>query len=273
MKYAEVIGDPIAHSLSPAIHLHWLQVLGLGGRFSATSVTAADLPCFIDQRRGDADWAGCSVTSPHKETIVPLLDMIDERARHAGAVNCVFRDGDALVGSNTDLDGLARALDDVAFTGAKVVVIGAGGAARAALSYLRTRRPGEIVLLVRDADRAAPLLAKGTRCLGFQEAGEAMAGARLIVNAAPLGMAGSPLMPAPLLSALGAAAEDAAVMDMVYSPVETPLLAAAGAQGLRAIDGLHMLIGQARPAFRRFFGAEPPGEDEELRAILVGRGR
>lgn len=273
MRFADVIGDPIAHSLSPVIHLHWLRALGLPGQFRATKVPAGELGAFIEQRRGDPDWAGCSITSPHKQAVVPLLDAVDESARATGAVNCVFRHNGRLVGGNTDVDGLAHALADIRVSGGKVVVIGAGGAARAALSYMRTRGPAEIVLLVRDQGRAGPLLTGEMRSAGIEQAAGAMAGAGLIVNATPLGMTGAEPMPAALLSGLAAAPRDAAVMDMVYDPVETPLLAAARERGLRAIDGLHMLVGQARPAFRNFFGVEPPEDDGELRAVLLGRSR
>jgi shikimate dehydrogenase len=273
MRFADVIGDPIAHSLSPTIHRHWLRTVGLDARFQASRVAAAELATFVDQRRHDRDWAGCSVTSPHKQAIIPLLDDVDEKARIAGAVNCVFRKAGALVGTNTDLDGLAQALNDIPFSCGKVVVVGAGGAARAALSHLRTREPGEIVLLARNRERAEPLLTERILFAELEHAIAAMAGARLVVNATPLGMTGAPPMPETLLSGLAAVAPGGAVMDMIYDPVETPLLAAARVRGLRTIDGLHMLIGQARPAFRRFFDAEPPEEDEELRALLLGKGR
>ena len=270
--FAEVIGDPVAHSLSPAIHLHWLRALAAPGDFLATRVGAAGLAAFVRLRRRDPRWAGCSVTAPHKQAIMKLLDRVTDTAREAGAVNCVFREGDRLVGGNTDLAGLSQALAGIALGGRKAVVIGAGGAARAAVCHLRSRRPGEIVILVRDPPRAQPLLREGVRAAPIETACDELAGARLIVNATPLGMAGGCHMPAAVLNGL-AGAPGASVMDMVYDPLDTPLLGAARARGLHAVDGLEMLVGQARQAFRLFFGREPPGGDEALRAYLVDRRR
>ena len=271
-RFAEVIGDPVAHSLSPAIHLYWLRGLGAPGDFLSTSVSASDLAAFVQLRRGDPRWAGCSVTAPHKQAILKLLDGVTDAAREAGAVNCVFREGDRLVGGNTDLGGLAQALAGIPLAGRRAVVIGAGGAARAALCHLRSRQPREIVILARDPGRAEPLLRQGVRAVPMESACDAVAGARLIVNATPLGMAGGAAMPDGVLQGL-ARAPGASVMDMVYDPLDTPLLAAARARGLHAVDGLEMLVGQAREAFRLFFGRKPPAGDEALRAYLIGSGR
>lgn len=265
-RFAEVIGDPVSHSLSPAIHNHWLQELGIDARFEATRVAADRLADYLSRRRTDRVWAGCSITAPLKEVVLPLLDDIDDR--RTGAVNCVYRAGDALHGTNTDLDGLAAALDGVPIEGERVAVIGAGGAARALLAYLAGRRVAETVLLVREPARAASLLAERVRAAALD--GSELEPVRLIVNATPLGLAGGTAMPPALLADLPS--RGAAVMDMVYSPLETPLLAAAHARGLEAIDGLAMLIGQARRAFRLFFGAEPPAGDAALRALLSRAG-
>jgi len=247
--YAEVIGNPIAHSKSPAIHRFWLKKLGLDGDYQATLVT--DLDAYFEARRGDPDWRGCNVTAPHKEAVIPLLD----EAGTIGAVNCIVREGDRLLGLNTDVEGIVEALAGADRT--RVVLIGAGGAAKAA----RTALPdaGEIVNLTRqNIDKT-----------------ELISGATLIINATPLGMAHAGRMPAKLLATLPSAAPGATVLDMVYEPLDTPLLRAARAAGLRGVDGLAMLIGQARRAFQLFFGAEPPAEhDAELRLLLSkGTGR
>ena len=247
--YAEVIGNPIAHSKSPAIHRFWLKKLGLDGDYKTRLVT--DLEAYFESRRGDPDWRGCNVTAPHKEAVIPLLD----EASPIGAVNCIVREGDRLLGLNTDVEGIVEAVAGAAR--AKVVLIGAGGAAKAARTALADA--GEIVNLTRQNIEKTELIS----------------GATLIINATPLGMAHAGPMPAKLLAALSSAAPGATVLDMVYEPLETPLLQTAGAAGLRRVDGLAMLIGQARRAFRLFFGAEPPAEhDAELRLLLSqGTGR
>jgi len=244
-SYAEVIGNPIAHSLSPAIHKFWLKQLGMHADYRAALVT--DLGSHFDARRRDPDWRGCNVTAPHKQAVIPFLD----EASPIGAVNCIIRDGDRLIGLNTDLDGVREALG-VAPALSKVVLIGSGGAARAARAVIEDA--GEIITLTRsNIDNA-----------------ELIAGATLIVNATPLGMAHAGPMPESLLCALPSAAPGATAFDMIYQPLDTPFLQAARAAGLRTVDGLTMLIGQARQAFRLFFGAEPPSEhDAELRHLLI----
>jgi shikimate dehydrogenase len=247
--YAEVIGDPIAHSKSPAIHGFWLESLGIEAVYRATLVT--DLSEFFCARRRDPDWRGCNVTAPHKQAVIPFLD----EASPIGAVNCIVPDGDRLIGLNTDVDGVNEALAGADL--AKVVLIGSGGAARAVLVALGPA--ANIVSITR----------RNMDDVGLIE------GATLIVNATPLGMAHTGPMPEALLAALSSAAPGATAFDMVYQPLDTPFLRAAGAAGLRNVDGLTMLIGQARQAFRLFFGAEPPAEhDAQLRNLLIaGTGR
>ena len=247
--YAEVIGDPIAHSKSPAIHTFWLGKLRIEASYRATRVT--DLESYFDLRRGDPDWRGCNVTAPHKQAVIPFLD----EASPIGAVNCIVPDDGRLIGLNTDVDGVHAALADVDFD--KVVLIGAGGAAKAVRAALIDAK--EIVAITRRNIKQPGLLA----------------GATLIVNATPLGMAHAGPMPETVLAALSSAAPWATAFDMVYQPLDTPFLQAARAAGLRTVDGLTMLIGQARKAFRLFFGAEAPAEhDAELRHLLSeGTGR
>ena len=273
--YAEVIGDPIAHSKSPAIHNFWLESLGIQAAYHATLVT--DLNDYFSARRRDPDWRGCNVTAPHKQAVIPFLD----EASPIGAVNCIVPDGVRLVGLNTDVDGIREALagcpsSSPAKAGAqlsdsdwapayagervsldKVVLIGTGGAAKAVRAALANA--GEIITITRrNIDEAALI-----------------AGATLIINATPLGMTHAGPMPDELLAALPSAATGATAFDMVYQPLDTPFLKAARSAGLRTIDGLNMLIGQARQAFRLFFGAEPPAEhDAALRDLLIaGTGR
>jgi shikimate dehydrogenase len=268
--WAEVIGDPIAQSKSPLIHRHWLGRLGLEGDFLRTRVESAALGDYFAQRRAAPAWRGCSVTIPHKLAAIAYLDRIEPPAAATGAVNCVFRAGDELVGANTDVDGVAAAL--AGWRGGKSVLIGAGGAARAALEALRRRGPGEVAMIARGEAAGAKLLDRfglSGEVFPFAGAGAALAGAGLVINASPLGMAGMPPMPAQVLDALAEAVDNALVFDMVYAPVETELLRRAGAMSLGAVTGLTMLIGQARAAFRLFFGAKAPaGADAELMRAL-----
>ena len=150
MIYAEVIGDPIAQSKSPIIHKHWLSRVCLAGDYRATLVVPEGLVGFIEQRRFDPNWRGCNVTIPHKQAVLPLLDEIDSVAAAVGAVNCVVPTDVGLKGHNTDVDGVAAALDGTELEGRKIAIIGAGGAARAAITYLAAKSVAEIHILVRD---------------------------------------------------------------------------------------------------------------------------
>lgn len=273
--FAEVIGDPISHSKSPLIHGHWLRKLAMHGSYRPTRVQARHLSSFLCARRGHDDWRGCNVTAPHKQAVIPLLDRIDPAAEAVGAVNCIVREGAALAGYNSDVDGVAAALADVPVDHRRVVLIGAGGGARAALHALLPRYSGEVIILARNAAaaealrNAAPAL---VRVAPIADSHAAIAGASLIINATPMGMAHTPAMSAPILTAIGQAAPGAAAFDMVYEPLRTPFLEAAAASGLQTIDGLAMLIGQARRGFELFFGAPPPSDDEELRSLLLMPG-
>lgn len=269
--YAEVIGDPIGHSLSPVIHRRWIAALGLQASYEATHVQSDDLARFFTKRGHDQAWRGCNVTAPHKRVVTELVDRLTPAAELIGAVNCIYRDGEALVGDNTDIAGIAVALAGVDLTGGRAVILGAGGAAAPAVDHLLRYGVGEIVLLTRDPAKAASLRQRASDRIAVASfEADAIAGASLVINATPLGMTGGAEMPQPILDALTSAERDATVLDMVYRPARTRLLAAAEAAGLRAVGGIEMLIGQARPAFERFFGqAAPTGDDEALRRTLA----
>ncbi|MGB3738421.1 MAG: shikimate dehydrogenase [Pontixanthobacter sp.] len=284
--YAEVIGDPIAQSKSPAIHRFWLDKLGLRSDYRATRVTTGDLSQYLDRRRNDADWRGCNVTMPLKCDILPLLTGTTQVATDVGAVNTVFRDEHGrLVGSNTDVAGFleplqARLRQTHYFRMARI--IGTGGAARAAVAALLPHNFA-IVLIGRDPDKARALLQDADPA-GFEKgdhhtpplshfasptdfAFDDRAGCLdLVVNASPLGMAGQP----PMAFDMSHAPPGGVFYDMVTAPVRTPLLMAAEAAGFETIDGLAMLIGQAAAAFALFYGVDPPREhDAELRERLI----
>jgi shikimate dehydrogenase len=273
VRYAEVIGDPIAQSKSPIIHKYWLERLKLAADYRPAFVPKGSLAGHLSARRDDPDWLGCNVTIPHKEAAVALVDRLDAKAAAIGAVNCVVRVPDGLAGSNTDVDGIAAALDPTALEGAKSAIIGAGGGARAAVAYLASRNVGKIAILVRDPVKAATLreIAPGTslEICHFGDADAVLDGAEAIVNASPLGMASCPPMPDDLLAAIAHHAPQTTVFDMVYDPIETRFLATGREAGAHGVDGLTMLIGQAARAFELFFGEGPPPGNAELRGLLV----
>lgn len=271
-RYAEVIGDPIGHSKSPIIHGHWLKTLGIEGDYRATRVAPSGLRSYLESRRADPDWRGCNVTIPHKEQVGELIDQVAENAAAIGAVNCVVREGDRLVGYNSDVNGIAAALGAKPLGSRHVAIIGAGGAARAMLAYLSARSPATVAVLARDPGKAEGLrsVADGLdlRLAPLDQAEDALEGAALIVNASPMGMLASPPMPAALLDAVERHAKGTILFDMVYQPLETEMLRRGAAAGGEPVGGLTMLIGQARSAFERFFRAEPPS-DPTLQDLLT----
>lgn len=266
--YADVIGDPIAQSKSPIIHTFWLDQLGLEAEYRKTLVRADDLPRFFAERRDDPDWRGCNITMPHK---LAALDHVEDRGdvrNGIGAINTVFRAEDGTpVGTNTDAGGFYAPLAGFDFTDRPVTVIGAGGAARAILFALARMNVGPVTLLNRNVLKAGVLLsAFGLKGQALPLSAPLPVDTALLVNASTLGMTGQPTLDVDIRD-LG---EDSVVYDIVYSPLETPLLAAARARGLETVDGLEMLIGQAALAFELFFGAEPPrDQDDALRDLLL----
>ncbi|NBC37977.1 shikimate dehydrogenase [Novosphingobium sp. FSY-8] len=275
--YAEVIGDPIAQSKSPAIHGYWLRGLGIAGDYGRAHVRGADLQAYIATRRADANWRGCNVTMPHKLAVMPYLDHIDPLAAKVGAVNTVVRGANGrLTGYNTDVPGFMEPLLPMLASPTpprRALVLGAGGAARAVVLGL-IQAGLKVTLAARDVAKAQAMLddlAPGDPLLAADMARFARPGGGafdLVVNASPLGMVGNP----PLAFDISHVAPGGVVYDIVTAPLETPLLQAARASGRVAIDGLSMLIGQADVAFVHFFGAQPPrgGADDALRAILTG---
>lgn len=281
--YAEVIGDPIAQSKSPAIHGFWLEKLGIAGTYLSSHVTVEGLADYLERRRADPAWRGCNVTMPHKQAVPPLLDRVEGAARSIGAVNTVVRaDDGVLVGRNTDAGGFLEPLHDRLaethyFRMARV--LGTGGAARAIVAALA----GEgftIVLAGRDPAKARALLDElaprgehhAVDLAHFATATDFAFDDRqgcldLVVNASPLGMAGQP----ELAFDWSHAPPDSVAYDIVTHPVDTGFLRAARRAGHPTIDGLAMLIGQAALAFEMFFGAAPPrAHDGELRSLLAG---
>ena len=266
IPYAEVIGEPVDHSRSPLIHAFWLEKLGLEGEYRRTPVTRQDLGAYLEERRRDPDWLGCNVTMPHKIAILPLLDGLFEGAKAIGAANLVMNVGGKLAGGNTDLRGFAEPFRDDFPERGTAALIGAGGAARAA--FIALAALGFTTVHVGNRTRGhaeAMLRSLGQRAALARSLDDTIPAVDLLVNASAIGGADGDFafdlhwLPA-----------TAIVYDIVYAPLETPLLAAARRRGLRTIDGLAMLIGQAAASFVHFFEGEPPREhDGELRELLT----
>jgi shikimate dehydrogenase len=268
---AFVCGHPVAHSRSPAIHGHWLARYGIAGSYKAVDVAPGDFADFV-RRIGDNGYAGGNVTIPHKEAACKLVARRDQAAEEIGAVNTLWFEDGELCGGNTDAMGFTANLDEQALgwdtkRGA-AVVLGAGGAARAVLFALRERGYRDIRVVNRTVARAVELADRfgtGVTAHAPDAASELLSDADLLVNTTALGMHGNaeiPVDPAAL-------PDSAVVTDIVYVPLETPLLAAARRRGLKTVDGLGMLLHQAVPGFERWFGKKPE-VDAELRGLIVG---
>lgn len=254
-----IIGHPVAHSRSPLIHGHWLAEHGLAGSYERVDVPPAKIAAFVARIRS-GEFTGGNVTVPNKEAVLPLLDQVGETARRMGAVNTIWHEGGKLHGDNTDAFGFLAHLDDrvPGWQGrvATALILGAGGAARAVIHGLAERGIGRIILVNRSAWRAEELAADfgaGVEARAWEEGAALVAASDLIVNTTSLGMQGQP----PLDLDLAGLRPGTIVDDIVYVPLETPLLAQARARGGVPVDGLGMLLHQAIPGFERWFGVRP----------------
>jgi shikimate dehydrogenase len=265
---AFVIGHPITQSRSPVLHGHWLETLGLKGSYERVDVAPEDLLSFVTSM-AERGFVGGNVTVPHKTAMLALVDELDPEARTIGAVNTLWFEDGRLWGGNTDAFGFMANLDaqapgwDTEATNA--VVIGAGGAARAVVHAL-LQRGLDVQIANRSVERAGDLSQAFARLPtphGLDALPALLADADLLVNTTSLGMAGAP----PLSLPLSGLNRKAVVCDIVYVPLETPLLREAGALGLRTIDGLGMLLHQAVPGFERWFG-QRPAVTPALRALI-----
>ena len=268
-KKAFVTGHPIKHSRSPKIHGHWLAKHDIDGSYEAIDVAPQDFAEFIAALRANG-FRGGNVTIPHKEAAFALVHRRDQAAEEIGAVNTLWFEDGLLWGGNTDGHGFAANLDDYAPGWANTgpaVVLGAGGASRAVIQALKQRGVGDIRIVNRTLARAQELrdrFGAGVSAHGTAETHELLADAGLLVNTTALGMVGNEGLAAdPALLP-----DHAIVTDLVYVPLETPLLAAARARGLKTVDGLGMLLNQAVPGFEHWFGIRPQ-VTAELRALIV----
>jgi shikimate dehydrogenase len=271
-KLAGIIGWPVAHSLSPVLHGHWLAEYGIDGAMVPLAAKVEDFAAVIDGIRR-AGFKGVNVTVPHKEAAFAVAHRLNTAAQSAGAANLLVFDDGGIEGRNTDSLGLAESLSESigGLNGKTVVLLGAGGAARGAILALEMLGAGRIHLLNRDMHRAkslatslAPQVKAPVEPGGLADWSKVAGDAVLVVNSTSAGMGSNP----PLDIDLGALPKSAAVCDIVYNPLETGLLRDAAARGHQTVDGLGMLMHQAVPSFEAFFGVRPkvtPG----LRAALV----
>ncbi len=261
VKRLAVIGDPIAHSLSPALHNAMACELGLPYVYEAVRVAADALPDWLARVRAEG-WAGFNATMPHKLRLPPLLDGLTPEGEYYGAVNTVKNDGGVLTGHNTDGEGFARALAEHGrtFTGAKVTVLGAGGAAGAIVRRALRDGAARIAVLNRTLEKARTLRALDPEVVtALPLDAPVPPDTELLVNTLPTGTP----VDWGFVGRLGGAC---AVFDILYAPPKTALLAAAEARGLLAVNGLGMLIHQAIPAFSFFTGA--PVDEMEMAKLL-----
>jgi shikimate dehydrogenase len=271
MRRACVIGWPVEHSRSPLIHRHWLKQYGIDGDYVKEAVRPEELARFLGslQARG---YAGANVTLPHKEAALRTAESADEAAMAIGAANTLWLDPDGtLHASNTDAYGFMTNLEaeapDWNAGRCPVMLLGAGGAARAILHGLMAAGVSRILLANRTRDRAEDLaeaFGPAVEMGDWKDRNRAQQGCGLLVNATSLGMTGKEALDVDL----AALPNDAVVADIVYSPLETELLAAARARGNRVVDGLGMLLHQAVPGFERWFGVRPE-VTPELRAHVA----
>jgi shikimate dehydrogenase len=266
-RIAGVMGWPVGHSRSPRLHGYWLSRYGVDGAYVPLAVPPEH---FAEALRAlpKLGFAGANITAPHKEAALAAVDEADETARRIGAVNTIIvRDGGSLSGANTDAFGFIENLRQAApkwrAEAGPALVIGAGGAARAVIVALLDAGASALLLTNRSAARADALADEFGAALStvpWAARHEAVAAAATLVNATSLGMTGQP----PLELDLRALPAAALVSDIVYAPLQTPLLQAAAQRGNTVVDGLGMLLHQARPGFAAWFGVEPE-VDQALR--------
>jgi len=267
---AGVMGWPIMHSRSPALHNYWFAHYGLAGTYVPLAIEPQRLEDAL-RALAPLGFSGCNLTIPHKERALAIVDTVDPVARRIGAISCVVvRPDGSLAGSNNDGYGFVHNIlqqqPDWRADAGPVIVIGAGGGARAVVHSLAERGAPEIRVTNRTFERAQALeqgFGAPVTAVAWNDRHAALDGAAMLVNTTSQGMVGQP----PLDLALDRLPVSALVCDIVYIPLETPLLAAARRRGNRTVNGLGMLLHQARPAWQAWFGLEPE-VTPELRALL-----
>ncbi len=269
---AGVMGMPITQSRSPILHNYWIAKYGLRGAYGHFPVEAQNLEAAI-RGLSALGLAGCNVTQPHKVEALKLMDVVDPLAQRMGAINCVVVQPDgSLHGFNHDGYGYIQSLKDAnpdwRADAGPIVVLGAGGASRAVVLSLIDQGATEIRLVNRTLDKAQALAAGYehiVKVVSWAERNNAMEGCALFVNTTNQGMYGQP----PIDVSLDALPTTAMVSDAIYIPLETPLLETARLRGNKTANGLGMLLNQARPAFKAWFGVMPEITDELKQAVLA----
>jgi shikimate dehydrogenase len=267
-RAACIVGWPVKHSRSPLIHGTWIEQYGLDAEYRREEITPEAFPDFI-ARLAEHGYVGANITIPHKEMALTLSEP-DDRARAVGAANTLWYDSGRLYSTNTDVEGFTANLDAAVPGWAKqvdeAIVLGAGGSARAVIYGLIERGVAKINVVNRTAERAEALRSRfgpAVQPAHWQALPHLLARAGLLVNTTSLGMTGQP----PLPIDLGPLPRQTVVADLVYVPLETPLLAAARARGHAVADGLGMLLHQAVRGFQLWFGIRPE-VTPKLRAVV-----
>ena len=272
-----VIGWPITHSRSPLIHEYWLRKYAIAGSYTRKPVNPGDLPDFLSTLTASG-YAGCNCTIPHKEAAFRLVPAADAYTNRVGAINTVFTREGKLFGTNTDGEGflanLAAAIRPVDLKTASVIILGAGGAALAIAGALIDAGVSNIAIANRTPGRVEAVKTKLGDCIArvpWSQTSDALADCRLLITTTSLGMTGQP----PLDLDIGRLPATAIVADIVYTPLTTPLLDQAKAQGNTIVDGLGMLLHQAVRGFELWFGVRPEVTNElyDLVARDVDRSR
>lgn len=270
---AGVMGWPVDHSRSPALHEYWLKTYGIDGSYLRLPIPPEKLAAALSELH-DKGFKGVNLTVPHKETALALVDELSSEAKRIGAINTVFVAADGrLHGTNTDsygfISNLHAAAPSLVLQNGVAVVLGAGGAARAICVALQDAGVGEIRVINRTTARAESLartLGSPLTVYAWTDYAAAFKDAALLVNTTTLGMKGQP----PLEVDLQTLPPQAVVNDIVYVPLETPLLTAARMRGNLVVDGLGMLLYQAQPGFAGWFGVRPDVTPALRRHVLVG---
>ncbi|MCC2096040.1 MAG: shikimate dehydrogenase [Hyphomicrobiales bacterium] len=270
-RLAGVMGYPVMHSRSPLLHNTWMEEHGITGHYVPLSVQPANLVQAL-RALPALSFSGVNLTIPHKEAALAIVDRVDELALRIGAVNCVCVAPDGkLEGFNFDAFGFVASVDEAnpgwRRDGGKIAILGSGGAARAIIAGLLQRGARDIVIVNRTRERADQLakdMGEGVTTAPWEQRSEILDGAAMLVNTTSMGMQGQP----DLTIDLGRLPQAAVVCDIVYVPLQTSLLKRAHERGNRTVDGLGMLLHQARPAFAKWFGVLP-NVTPELRAKIV----
>jgi shikimate dehydrogenase len=259
MKKACVIGWPISHSRSPLIHNYWIKRYKIVGSYERIPVAAADLEKFFARIR-EGEFVGCNITLPHKETALSFADLIEEPARISGSINTIYWQGNQLVGTSTDGVGFAEnviaTVNNFTWDRQKVLVLGAGGSARAIVAELMRRGVEKVAVWNRTAQRAEALsqqLGEKVSAVGENALVDAARNADVIVNTTSAGFSGTPQLDFPF----DEVSQKKVVADIVYVPLVTPFLQQAKTRGHQIVPGLGMLLHQAVPGFEKWFGHRP----------------